>query len=207
MWEEATTRYAWADRGEDDEMQALTISVVRGHTEDEVIEAFGGEPAASRQMSTAEASWEACQHYPSEYALLQVVRSGDLVVTVESGYRGSIPEVARRASSAGGEFFAIHWDVNGRIELMHAADGRITGVLEDPSWIEDAPFMDDTPEIPSWAEGAPFTLETALAVSFAVMERTMGVAFDPAWVKIPLRTVRLAPMAVAFPNLDAAFRC
>ncbi|MEY9965920.1 hypothetical protein ABIA33_003975 [Streptacidiphilus sp. MAP12-16] len=206
MWEQSVRRYAWADLGEADELQALTVSVVGGRTEDDVIRAFGGDPVAALRMTTAEALEVACQHYPSDYALLQTMHTGDRIVALESGSRGRVAEVARRASSFSGEFFSIHWDVEGYLQVMHAAGGQITGVLEDPSWIEDASFMDDAPEIPVWAEGAPFTLETAHSVSFALMERLTGVAFDPAWFNIPLRTVHLAPSESLFPDLDAAFR-
>jgi hypothetical protein len=208
VWDELVARYRWADEADDENLHALTIAMVSGAKEDEVIRAFGGDSDSSRSMPFPEVLDEAFGGYPEVPGLLQVLSVGDLVVTLEGGYRGSVPEVARRASAAGGAFFSISWDVNGGLQVMYALKGGVDGVLEDPSWIEDAPYMDadECPEIPAWAEGAPFTLETARSVSFAVMERTMGQGFDQSWLEIPLRTVRLSPIEAVFPDLDAAYR-
>ncbi|MFI1096173.1 hypothetical protein [Streptomyces sp. NPDC020917] len=45
----------------------------------------------------------------------------------------------------------------------------------------------------------------ACAVSFALMERTMGVGFDPVWLRTPVRTVGLRAPGVLFPDADAAW--
>ncbi len=50
------------------------------------------------------------------------------------GYHGSIPEIARRASADGGEFFSVYRDVNARYQVMHME--RTMGVPVDPAWFE-----------------------------------------------------------------------
>ncbi|MGW4823094.1 hypothetical protein ACWEP4_29965 [Streptomyces sp. NPDC004227] len=105
-WEDLVARYAWADA---DEPDAYTFSVITGKTESEVIRAFGGDPGVSRLMTSAETASElAAQLYMEDYELLQVVTVDRCVIAIEWGYHGSIPEVARRASAGGGEFFSVY---------------------------------------------------------------------------------------------------
>ncbi|MEV0774495.1 DUF6461 domain-containing protein [Streptomyces sp. NPDC050433] len=188
MWDDLVARYAWADT---DALEACTFSVVAGKSEDDVIRAFGGDPGESRLMTFAEAADEQADHLYEDYELLRVVTSKEHVVAIEWGYHGSLPEIARRASADGGEFFSVHWDVNARHQVMRARDGRVDGAF-DPAELEDADWADPGPEVPAWAEGVTFRLGTLCAESFALMERTTGVAVDPAWIDTPLRTVLLA---------------
>ncbi|MFE8017091.1 DUF6461 domain-containing protein [Streptomyces antibioticus] len=184
VWEELVARYAWADG---DELEAYTFSVVAGRTEDEVIRAFGGDADGARMMTFAEAADEQAEQ---RCELLRVVTAEAHVVAVEWGYHGSIPEIARRASAGGGEFFSVHRDVNARYQVMHAVDGRVDGMF-DPFELEAA-WTESRPELPAWAEGVSFHMETLCAETFALMERTMGVPVDPAWLDTRLRTVLLA---------------
>ncbi|MCX5170216.1 DUF6461 domain-containing protein [Streptomyces antibioticus] len=198
VWEERVARYAWAD---EDELEAYTFSVVAGRTEDEVIRAFGGDADGSRMMTFAEASDEQADR---RCALLRVVTADAHVVAVEWGYHGSIPEIARRASADGGEFFSVYRDVNARYQVMHAVDGRVDGMF-DPFELLDAAWTEPQPELPTWAEGVSFHMETLCAESFALMERTMGVPVDPAWFDTRLRTVLLAPPDTLFEDPAAAW--
>jgi hypothetical protein len=188
VWDDLVARYAWADANT---LEACTVSVIAGKSEDDVIRAFGGDPGQSRLMTFAEAADEQADHLYEEYELLRVVTSKEHVVAIEWGYHGSLPEIARRASADGGEFFSVHWDVNARYQVMRALDGRVDGAF-DPSEVEDAPWADPEYQVPSWAEGVAFSHDTLCAESFALLERTMGVAVDPAWIDTPLRTVLLA---------------
>ncbi|MCF4136341.1 DUF6461 domain-containing protein [Streptomyces sp. Tue 6430] len=153
MWDELVARYAWADT---DEVASRTASVVTGKTEDEVIRAFGGDPASSRAMTFDETADEQAEHLYEDHHLLQVLGFGQHVVAVECGYHGSIPEIARRAS-VGGEFFSVHSSVNARHQVMHAVDGRVDGAFDPFEW-EDAEWMDPEPQLPGWARGATFHL-------------------------------------------------
>ncbi|MFF2326625.1 MULTISPECIES: hypothetical protein [unclassified Streptomyces] len=134
----------------------------------------------------------------------------------EWGFRGSIPEIARRASVNGGEFFRVQQAVNGHSQVIHALDGRVDGVF-DPADLEDAAWMDPVPEIPSWATGVAFHLDTLGAESLALMEHVMGVPVDPALMEhvmgvpvdpalmeAPLRTVLLVSPDALFGDLEAA---
>ncbi|MGW3914491.1 DUF6461 domain-containing protein [Streptomyces sp. NPDC005070] len=191
MWEDLVAQYAWADG---DELEAYTFSVIAGRTEDEVIRAFGGDAEVSRLMTFAEAAREQANQRSE---LLRVVTAETHVVAVEWGYRGSIPEIARRASADGGEFFSVYRDINARYQVMHAADGRVDGMF-DPFDLLDAAAMGPDPGLPAWAAGVSFHMETLCAESLALMERTIGVPVDPAWVDTKLRTVRLALPSTLF---------
>ncbi|TRV81047.1 hypothetical protein FKN01_04715 [Streptomyces sp. 130] len=200
-WDELVTRYAWADA---DEPIAFTFSVIAGKTEDEVIRAFGGDPGASRPMTFDEAAAEQAAHLYQDHTLLGVVTAGRNVVAIESGYYGGIPEIARRASADGGEFFSLYTSVNAGYQVMHALDGSVDGMF-DPSELEDAAWTDPEPEAPVWAEGVDFHGETLGAESLALAEHIMGVAIDPAWLTAPLRTVLLTPDSELFGRSEAAW--
>ncbi len=102
MWDDTVAQYAWADA---DEPEGYTFSVISGKTENEVIRAFGGDPAASRMMTCAEAVDEQVNHPSPDHELLRMVTVEKRVIAIEWGYHGSIPEIARRASAEAGEFF------------------------------------------------------------------------------------------------------
>ncbi|MFD7618907.1 DUF6461 domain-containing protein [Streptomyces sp. NPDC059802] len=201
MWDDLVARYAWADA---DELVVYTFSVISGMAEDEVIRAFGGDPAVSRAMTFDEAADEQASHLYEDYALLRVVTVDKHVIAIEWGYRGSIPEIARRASVNGGEFFSVQQTVNGHSQVIHAFDGRVDGMF-DPADLEDAPWVDPVPEIPSWATGVAFHLGALGAESLALMEHVMGVPVDPALMGAPLRTVVLASPDALFGDLEAAW--
>ncbi len=201
MWDDLVAQYAWADA---DEPEAYTFSVISGKTEDEVIGAFGGDPAASRTMTFAESVDEQASHLYEDYELLRVVTVDRHVIAIEWGFHGSIPEIARRASAGGGEFFSVYRNVNARYQVLHALDGRVDGMF-DPFDLEDAAWMDPKPEVPVWAEGVTFHMGALCAESFALMERTMGVAVDPAWMDASLRTVLLASPSTLGSDPEAAW--
>ncbi|MFD3436860.1 DUF6461 domain-containing protein [Streptomyces sp. NPDC058685] len=201
MWDDLVAKYAWAD---EEAPEAYTFSVISGKTEDEVIRAFGGDPAVSRMMTFDETADEQARHLYEDHELLRVVTVGAHVIGIEWGYHGSLPEIARRASAGGGRFFSFHRDANARYRILHALDGRVD-VMFDPFVLEDAAWSDPRPEVPVWAEGVTFRMETLSAESFALMERVMGVAVDPGWMNTALRTVLLASPAPLFNNPEAAW--
>ncbi|MEV6079758.1 DUF6461 domain-containing protein [Streptomyces sp. NPDC052069] len=201
VWDDLVARYAWADA---DELETYTFSVISGKTENEVIRAFGGDPAVCRTMTFAEAADEQARHLYEEYTLLRVVTVDEHVIAIESGYHGSIPEISRRASSDGGEFFSVLRTVNARYQVMHALDGRVDGMF-DPFELEDAAWMEPEPEVPAWADGVTFHMGTLCAESFALMEHVMGIPVDPAWTDAALRTVLLASPDTLFSDPEAAW--
>ncbi|MFI7367357.1 DUF6461 domain-containing protein [Streptomyces sp. NPDC050149] len=201
VWEDLVAEYAWADAAE---WETYTFSVVTGKTEEEVIRAFGGDPAGSRAMTFAEAADEQADHIHADRALLRVVTVEKHVFAIEWGFHGSIPEIARRASSDGGEFFSVHHNVLAQHQVMHARDGRVDGMF-DPSVVGDAAWMEPAPEIPAWAAGIPFHLETLGSESLALLERIMGVPVVPAWMDAALRTVSLASPDALFSDPEAAW--
>ncbi|WP_432073068.1 hypothetical protein [Streptomyces wuyuanensis] len=98
----------------------------------------------------------------------------------------------------------MHRDVNARYQVLHALDGRVDGMF-DPFGLEDATEMDRRLEVPAWAQDVPFRMETLCAESFALMERTMGIPIDRAWLDAALRTVLLASPGALFSDPEAAW--
>ncbi|MEE1737889.1 hypothetical protein PUR49_15470 [Streptomyces sp. BE147] len=143
-------------------------------------------------------------HLYEDYALLRVVTVDERVIAIEWGYRGSIPEIARRASVNGGEFFSVQQAVNGHSRVIHTFAGRVDGMF-DPADLEDAPWVDPVPEIPSWAAGVAFRPGTLGAESLALMEHVMGVPVDPALMGAPLCTALLASPDALFGGLEGAW--
>ncbi|MEV6191871.1 DUF6461 domain-containing protein [Streptomyces sp. NPDC051920] len=200
-WEGIVARYAWADS---DELDAYTFSVIAGKTVDEVIRAFGGDPEVSWLMTFAEAVEAQASHPYEAYDLLRVLTVDRHVIAIERGRHGSIPEIARRASADGGEFFSLHRSVNAGFQVMHAHDGRVDGMF-DPFEFQGPARTEPEHELPAWAEGVTFHGETLCAESFALMERTMGVAVDSGWLDTELRTARLSSPADLFGRSKAAW--
>jgi hypothetical protein len=178
--------------------------VAAGKTENEVIRAFGGDPEVSRLATFAETVEEQAAHLYEDYELVRVLTVDRCVIAIEWGYHCSIPEVARRTSADGNNFFSVHRSVNARYRVLHTLDGHVDGMF-DPFELEDAAWMDPEPDVPAWAEGIAFHMESLCAESFALMERTTGVAVDPGGMDMTLRTVRLASPSELFGQSEAAW--
>jgi hypothetical protein len=201
MLDTLVERYRWAEQ---DGLVALTISVVAGRTEEDVVSAFGGAQAPRRIMTFRQigdilATPEAGSIHP-----MLVVSTGSCVVTIENtGYHGSIPEIARRASAGGGRFFSAYWDMHGDHQVMYAEDGRVQ-VVFDPLDARRAPAGASVP-LPRWAEGVRPDRTDAGASCLALLERVMRVRVDRDWMHMPLRAVILRDPATMFDDAEAAW--
>ena len=96
-------RYAWVDQ-----IEAWTVAVVCGRPADEVLGIYGGDPAASvgdhpfAQLADLQGSGSDLTFHAQ---LLDV--AGRVVVIENNGWSGSLPEIARRCSADGAEFFSV----------------------------------------------------------------------------------------------------
>jgi hypothetical protein len=114
--------YAWSrDR------MAICVAVVRGRTEDEVIDRYGGDPAGAAP-ATLDSAWERGQDGDS---VLFVGGAGGAVLAVEdNGFQGSRPEVLREVTAGGGTMASLFWNVNMLSRFSLAEDGEVIVAFE-----------------------------------------------------------------------------
>jgi Family of unknown function (DUF6461) len=113
--------YGWSEWNE-----ALCVAVVTGRTEDEVLDAYGGDPAA-----TFPATFEGVWDLGADGDVVLLVRTvGDRVLAVENnGYEGSRPEVLREVTAPGAAMVSVFWNVSAdRVSV--AGDGALLVAFE-----------------------------------------------------------------------------
>ncbi|GAA4958558.1 hypothetical protein GCM10023205_21520 [Yinghuangia aomiensis] len=202
MLDTLVERYRWAEQ---DALVALTISVVAGRSEEDVVQAFGGSTAPRRVMTFRQIGDVLAVPEAGSFHPMLIVSTGSCVVTIENtGYHGSIPEIARRASADGGRFFSAYWDMHGDHQVMYAEDGRVQ-VAYDPVDDSRVPAGAAVP-LPRWAEGVRPDAAAPGASCLALMERVMRVRIDPDWMVRPLSAVILPDPATMFDDPEAAWR-
>ncbi|WTW93787.1 DUF6461 domain-containing protein [Streptomycetaceae bacterium NBC_01309] len=202
MLDTLVERYRWAEQ---DGLVALTITVVTGRTEEEVVAAFGGTQAPRRIMTFRQIGDVLALPEAGSFHPMLVVSTDSCVVTIENtGYHGSIPEIARRASAQGGRFFSAYWDMHGDHQVMYAEDGRVQ-VVFDPVDTRRTPAGLAVP-LPRWADGVRPDASSAGASCLALMERVMSVQIDRDWMHKPLSAVILGDPATMFDDPEAAWR-
>ncbi|HSA52210.1 MAG TPA: hypothetical protein VLH10_19155 [Yinghuangia sp.] len=195
-------RYRWA---EVDGLVALTISVIAGRSEEEAVAAFGGTRAPRRIMTFRQIGDLLAIPEAGSFHPMLIVRAGSCIVTMENtGYHGSIPEIARRASAGGGRFFSAYWDMHGDRQVMYAEDGRVRALF-DPVGGNRTPAGSTVP-LPRWAEGVRPEPAAPGASCLALMERAMRVRIDRNWMRQPLSAVILPDPATMFDDPEAAWR-
>lgn len=164
----------------------LTFAVVQRSTVEEVVRAYGGEPAESQLMTTVEAEDSALDD-PGYFYMQVFEHQGHVIALENNSWSGTIPQVACHASAGGASFFSVHWNVNGLFRITAAEDGTITASF-DPMRID----ADDPGDlVPTWAASMPFEVGKLRATSLAVAEHETGVAFDQAWLASRLPTYRI----------------
>ncbi|MCF2528102.1 DUF6461 domain-containing protein [Yinghuangia soli] len=202
MLDTLVERYRWAEQ---DGLVALTITVVSGRSEDDVVRAFGGGGAPRRIMTFRQIGDILALPEAGSFHPMLIVSTDSCVVTIENtGYHGSIPEIARRASADGGRFFSAYWDMHGDHQVMYAEDGQVQ-VVFDPVDTRRVPAGAAVP-LPRWAEGVRPDTEAPGASCLALMERVMRVRIDRDWMHKPLSAVILSDPATMFDDPEAAWR-
>lgn len=100
---------------------AATVTVVTGASAEDVLRAFGADPARPVGISALESSDE---------MWVAVLTAGDAVLAVENnGFQGSDGRVLCRAS-AGGRAASMFWNVNGMTRLSFAEGGQVLAAFE-----------------------------------------------------------------------------
>ncbi|GAA4467256.1 DUF6461 domain-containing protein [Phytohabitans houttuyneae] len=120
--------YRWLRRGT--LADAATITVVTGARVEQVLEAFGANPARPEPMREIALDLAARGSIDPWVAALD---AGDAVVAVEyNGFQGASESVLVRAS-AHGRAASLYWSVNADRRLSFAEGGRLLAAFEPPA--------------------------------------------------------------------------
>lgn len=164
----------------------LTFAVVSGRTPDDVVRVYGGDPAGPHLMTTAEAEDAALDD--AGHAYVQVFEHQGVTVALENNsWSGTIPEIARRASTSKTHFMSVHWNVNGAFQVVEAVDGRIVAFL-DPARVG----AKDPGEVrPSWLDEVHFEPGQLRTACLALVEQQTGIVFEQEWLVKKFPTFRI----------------
>jgi hypothetical protein len=194
-----TAKYAWVDQ-----VEAWTVAVVRGRPADEVLHIYGGDPAGSVGDypfgQLADLQGDGVTDLKFHAQLLDV--DGRVVVIENNGWSGSLPEIARRCSANGGEFFSVYWNVNAFGMVTAATSGKVTAHFEH--LYPFAPQAEPHETRPDWAVGPEVDVASAGRVCFALMEQQTGVAFDAGWLAESRPTYRVPDPHWLYRDVDNA---
>jgi hypothetical protein len=153
--------------------EAATVTIVTGLRVDDVLRAFGADPA--RPESASALTEEEMRSYqgPSVRWVMAASRD-DAVLAVElNGWRGSDAEVITTASRAG-RAASSYWNVNALRRLTFAEGGRLLEAFEPPSPPAD-------PALLAAFEGLDFeSYRDWTAKCLVALERFIGVGITEA---------------------------
>ena len=192
---ELTTKYDWIKHLD----VVLTLAVVSGHTTDDLVRIYGGNPAEPQLMTTVEAEDAALDD--AGYAYMQVFEHHGAAVLLENNsWTGTIPEIARRASRSQGHFVSVHWDINGAFQVVEAVDGKVAAFF-DPMRIE----ANDPGEVrPDWLHEVHFEPGQLRTACLALVERQSGLVFEQEWLVKKLSTFRIPDPDELLRDVDGA---
>ncbi|MGH3759887.1 DUF6461 domain-containing protein [Actinophytocola sp.] len=191
-------KYAWI---QEYDTLAWTVAVIQGRTEPDVIAVYGGDPAESLESRPFDDAIVPDEDFGTWF-YLQTVTADTAVVAIENnGWTGTVPEIARRATAAGGRFCSVHWNVEGRWRIVQANDGQVTACF-DVSMAADG--MDTFDKLPAWLDDADLSDDSLDATCLAILEQQTGLAFEPSWLTVPLPTYRIPDPDVLLKDVENA---
>jgi hypothetical protein len=117
---------------------AATVTVVTGSTAEDVLRAFGADPAQPESLRRITDDVTARMSVDPWVAVLE---AGTAVLAVEyNGFQGMDGAVLRRAS-AGGRAASMFWNVNAMTWLSFAEGGQVLASFEPPEGINAGPAV------------------------------------------------------------------
>lgn len=159
--------------------EAATVTIVTGLGVDDVLRAFGADPA--RPESAAALTEEDVSSYPGPgvHWLMAVPRDGAVLAVELNGWRGSDAEVVTAASRAG-RAASSYWNVNALRRLTFAERGRLLEAFEPPGDPADPAVVAafdglDFESYRDWTAKCLVTLErfTGLGITEADVDRML----------------------------------
>jgi hypothetical protein len=191
-------RHTWADDYSAGGIEGWTVAVIEGRSAEEVVRIYGGDPDHSVGDYTFAESYDlqgepvpstgGCTVDSGLSFHLQLLMHGNAVIALENnGYSGTLPEIARRCSADGAQFFAIYWSMTSNPRITQAIDGRVTAYVE--TFAGDKPYVGEP--APPWLTGISIELDHLRATAMALMEQQTGLAFDREWLNEKRPTYRI----------------
>lgn len=177
-------RNGWLDQARD---MDLPLAVITGHSAGEVVSAYGGDPTKPVDTVPFRHAFVSEEDF-GRYFHLQVKSLDGHVVAIEpNGWSGNVPEIARRLSAGGRQFFSVYWSPSA-FGVLQAIDGAVTACFDPVLFDSAAPFD----VIPSWASEADFADAGRLrSTCLAMLEQQTGLAVERAWFDEPLPVYRI----------------
>lgn len=128
--------YRWIERSSLE--LAATVTVVSGSTAEDVLRAFGADPARPESLR---AITDDVTGRMSIDPWVAVLDAGTAVLAVEyNGFAGTDKEVLRRAS-AGGRAASMFWNVNAMTQLSFAEGGEVLAAFEPFDDVDAGPAV------------------------------------------------------------------
>ena len=158
--------------------EAATVTIATGAEVDDVLRAFGADPA--RPESATALDDEAMRAYPGPLVhwVMATSRDGAVIAVELNGWRGSDAGVITAASRAG-RAASSYWNVNALRRLTFAERGRLLEAFEPPGQPADPAVLAaldglDFEDYRDWTAKCLVTLErfTGLGITEADIERT-----------------------------------
>jgi hypothetical protein len=119
--------------------QAATVTVVTGSTAEDVLRAFGADPARPESLRRITDDVTARMSVDPWVAVLE---AGTAVLAVEyNGFQGTDGTVLCRAS-AGGRAASMFWNINAMTRLSFAKGGQVLASFEPPEGINAGPAVE-----------------------------------------------------------------
>ncbi len=166
--------------GPDDDLEAATVTIVRGLPLREVAEVLALEEGTRRRLTFADA--EELQDPRVAAHPVQLAELGGAVVVVEPNGFSSADHDVLAALSREGDAVSVFWNVNAHMAFTAARSGAVVRSF-DPLF---APADDETDgdRLPE-EEGLPFGDEDAdpEALALELARRLTGVHVEPGWLR------------------------
>ena len=140
------------------------VTVVKGGSVDEVLAAFGADPAVDGRPWDESASVGDC--------VAVVTVDGGVLAVEDNGWQGSRPEVLRRLARLG-RAASTFWNVNALTRVSAAEGGRLLGAFDPVA--PDQLAGDDPEAIAKYLAGLDFEAGSWVAQGMVVVERFTGV--------------------------------
>ena len=175
-----TQSYQWIN---DERYSAITLAIIEGATEEDVIRAYGGNPGTS-QTATFDESFNTFDEGQPFY--VQTFSADSFVVAIENnGYHGNDARIALRAVGTRGRFISVKWSHAGPDYVLYIVDGKIEAEFDILSIALGGQGIGT---VPDWVNLVDWSADETRAPYLALLGHVMGVQVREEWFTTPHRT-------------------
>ncbi|SDC20739.1 DUF6461 domain-containing protein [Actinokineospora iranica] len=175
-----TATYQWIN---DERYSAITLAIVAGTAEDDVIRAYGGTPETS-EIATFDESFNSFDDGQPFH--VQTFTTGQFVVAVENnGFHGSDSRIARKVTGESGRFISVKWSSTGGDYILYVVGHKIEAQFDALSVSLGG---DGDGIVPEWVNRVDWSQDETRAPYLALLGDVMGVHVSQEWFTTPHRT-------------------